>query len=405
MIKARALLYRSKTLSNGEHPIMICLALDRKRKYLSTGLNCCVNQWDEKKNAPGRKHPMQREIEIYLTERLNQINRIILKAESDGQELTLNALMSALKREESKSQQLSDYLETTIARLRESGRIESANILQATKNAWCRFFKREHFSFEDINFTSLRNFEDFCAANGNMPNTIFLYLRTLKTAVNTGIKERVISEKYQPFKEFSLAKYRRVKTQKRSISREELKAIEELDLKEGSSVHHSRNYFLFSYYTGGMNFIDMACLKWENIYKDHLSYVRRKTNEVINVPLVAPARELLEKYHAITFEGKTSYVFPILGAIHKTPSSIANRLHKVNSMVNRDLREMGEILKIPIKLTTYVARHTFATTMKRNGVPVSIIGQALGHEDEKTTQIYLDSFNMDILQQAFDKIL
>jgi len=348
---------------------------------------------------------MQREIEIYIAEKLKQINKLILAAESDGQELTLATLSHVLKKESFSNHHLSDYLDASIRRLRSSGRIETANVLQATKNAWCRFFKKEHFSIDDINYTSLRDFEVFCSSNGNMPNTIFLYLRTLKTAINTGIKEGVISEKHQPFKDFSLAKYRNVKTQKRAISREELKAVEEMSLETNSSLYHSRNYFLFSFYTGGMNFIDLALLKWENIFGDHLSYVRKKTNEVINVPLMGPARQILELYRSTTLEKKSSFVFPILSEKYTNPASISNRLDRMNKIVNRDLRQIGSALGFRVKLTTYVARHTFATTMKKNGVPVSIIGQALGHEDEKTTQVYLDSFNMDILQQAFDKLL
>ena len=72
--------------------------------------------------------------------------------------------------------------------------------------------------------------------------------------------------------------------------------------------------------------------------------------------------------------------------------------------MNKDLQEIGSALGISIKLTTYVARHTFATVMKYQGVPTSIIGQALGHEDEKTTRIYLDSFGSDMMKEAFKKL-
>jgi integrase/recombinase XerD len=405
MIKARALLYRSKTLSKGEHPIMICLTKNGQRRYLSTGLNCHPDLWDSKKNEPSRKHPMQKDIEIFISEKLNQIKKRILQAETDGEDLSLDVLSNVIKKEVTQNNQLSDYLDNTIDRMRRNGKIESANILQSTKNAWCRFFQRENFSFEDLNYATIKQFEDFCTMNGNMPNTIFLYLRTMKTAINNGIKEGVIPEKYNPFKEISFAKYRRIKTQKRAISREELQKIEQLRLNPEDSKFHSLNYFLFSYYTGGMNFIDLACLKWDNINGQAIIYVRKKTNEVLNIPLVEPALQILRLYKNLTGDNISNYIFPILNEGHVTPTSISNRLHKVNRSVNLDLKEIGNSLGINTKITTYVARHTFATVMKRNGVPVSLIGQALGHEDEKTTQIYLDSFNMDILQQAFNKLI
>lgn len=405
MIKAKILLYRSKTLSNGEHPIMICLSQNTQRRYLSTGINCHPDLWDARNNTPSRKHPMHKDIDIYVGEKLNRIKKRIFQAENEGEDLTLESLIKNFKKDTPQNSLLSKYIEEVIERMKENGKIESANILHSTKKAWCRFFQREHFSFEDINYGSIRQFEDFCSMNGNMPNTIFLYLRTLKTAINNGIKAGVIPEKYNPFKEISFAKYRRTKTQKRAISREELQKIEQLHLPTEDPKYHSLNYFLFSYYTGGMNFIDMASLKWSNIQSSQLTYTRRKTNEIINIPLVAPALEILLLYKGVTGDKISNYVFPILNESHTSPTSISNRLHKINGLVNHDLREIGKMLGIQTKITTYVARHTFATVMKRNGVPVSIIGQALGHEDEKTTQVYLDSFNMDILQQAFNKLI
>jgi integrase/recombinase XerD len=405
MITARVLLYRSKTLSNGEHPIMICLTKNGQRRYLSTGLNCHPDLWDSKNNTPTRKHPIQKDIDIFIGEKLNQVKRRILQVESEEEDIPLDTLVNSLKRDVTKNNLLSDYLDESIDRMRRNGKIESANILQSTRNAWSRFFKSENFSFEDLNYASIKQFEDFCLRNGNMPNTIFQYLRTLKTAINSGLKEGIISEKYDPFNGISFAKYRRIKTQKRAISREDLQRIEQVRLSTENPKYHSLNYFLFSYYTGGINFIDMALLTWSNIQGNQISYIRKKTKEVINIPLVAPAIKILAYYKTITGDNMNNYVFPILNELHISPTSLSNRLHKMNRMVNLDLKDIGKNLGISTKLTTYVARHTFATVMKRNGVPVSLIGQALGHEDEKTTQIYLDSFNMDILEQAFNKLI
>ena len=135
-----------------------------------------------------------------------------------------------------------------------------------------------------------------------------------------------------------------------------------------------------------------------------LGSIIKKTNELINVPLMGQAVKILEIYKRYSNCKKDDFIFPILSAIHSTSISITNRLHKVNHQVNQDLQEIGGTLKLDVKLTTYVARHTFATVLKKEGISVSIIGQALGHEDEKTTRIYLDSFGSDIMQQAFEKL-
>jgi site-specific recombinase XerD len=150
--------------------------------------------------------------------------------------------------------------------------------------------------------------------------------------------------------------------------------------------------------------VDIAHLKWGNVEKNQLFYTRKKTNELINIPLVKNAMKILEIYKKYSNCKKEDFIFPILNQTHSTALSISNRLNKVNHQVNQDLQKIGETLELDVKLTTYVARHTFATVLKKEGISVSIIGQALGHEDEKTTRIYLDSFGSEIMQQAFEKL-
>jgi integrase len=162
---------------------------------------------------------------------------------------------------------------------------------------------------------------------------------------------------------------------------------------------------VFSYYAGGVNFVDLALLKWNNIENDQLVYIRRKTNEIIQLPLLAGAQEILDYYKAWHDGNPDAYIFPILDErIHQSEVSINNRIHKVNNQMNKDLQEIANNLNIQVKVTSYVARHTFATVMKYQGVPISMIGQALGHENEKTTQIYLDSFGSEMMKEAFKKL-
>ena len=103
-------------------------------------------------------------------------------------------------------------------------------------------------------------------------------------------------------------------------------------------------------------------------------------------------------------ESNKPYLFPILSTLHKTEQQKLNRLHKVISKVNKILKIIGEELDIPIKLTTYVARHSYATVLKRAGVPTSIISESLGHSSEKITQIYLDGFGNSQIDQAMKNL-
>ena len=159
--------------------------------------------------------------------------------------------------------------------------------------------------------------------------------------------------------------------------------------------------FVFSYLNAGINFIDIAKLKHSNIVDNHLIYNREKTKKLINVPLQPKALEIIAKYQ----NDKSPYLFPILSPFHKTEVQIADRLHKVLAKINKHLKEIGVKLKLPIPLTTYVARHSYATVLKRAGVSTAIISESLGHSSERITQIYLDSFDNEQIDEAMKNLI
>jgi integrase len=149
----------------------------------------------------------------------------------------------------------------------------------------------------------------------------------------------------------------------------------------------------------------MAFLKWRDIQKERLNYIRRKTKENFTIGLLDPAKEILEYYKQSCCCDKDGYIFPILSDSYKTARSIDYRIDRMLKIVNSDLKKIAISAKIEIRLTTYVARHSFATIMKRNGISTTMISEALGHESEKTTQIYLDSFENAVLDEASRAIL
>ena len=404
MIKVEPLLYTSKTLSNGEHPIMIRFTHKGKRKYVSLGISCSANQWNKKDKSPTRKHPLYKEIQILISEKVNEYRREVYSMEAAKELTDLKSLSMQISSPKSRII-LSDYIDELVQELKSNQKIETANIYRSTKNAWTKFLQKDSWDFDDLDLQVIKNFETHCESKGKMPNTIFLYLRTLKTIINTAIRNHIILDGYDPFKGFNMAKYRNIKTRKRAISREEMTMIEKLKIDKNTRKYHSRNYFIFSYYAAGINFVDLAQLEWDNVEGSDLVYTRRKTSELLRVPLMKEALKILKEYRANHTSNQGNYIFPILDKdIHLTSSSISNRLHKVNHQMNKDLQEIGNELGLPVKITSYVARHTFATVMKYQGVPTSIIGQALGHEDEKTTRIYLDSFGSDMMKEAFKKL-
>ncbi|MFN8284538.1 MAG: site-specific integrase [Chitinophagales bacterium] len=396
----KVILYTSKVLKNGENPIMLRVIKDRKTKYISVGYSCHVDLWDSKENLPKKKHPFFKEISVLIDNKKLEAGKLVLDLENENKNLSAYEIQSKLKKEKSNNSSVLDYFEEVIKRLIASGQIKNADVYRDTKRNLSYFLESRKIQFSEIDVQFLNKFEEHLKNKGKGGNTIFIYMRTFRALINKAIKENVCSEKYYAFKSFSLAKYTKIKTAKRAIPKTDIDKIINLDLSENEKLIDAKNIFLFSYYCRGINFIDIALLKWSNIYQNQLSYVREKTKERFNLKLLLPAIEIVEYYKEYTFKNKDSYVFPILNENHNTPQSIYNRRQKMNGKINKDLKDIAKKAEIEAELTTYVARHSFATNLKKLGISTNVISQSLGHDSEKTTQIYLESFENSILDEA-----
>ncbi|RYF83063.1 MAG: site-specific integrase, partial [Chitinophagaceae bacterium] len=188
-------------------------------------------------------------------------------------------------------------------------------------------------------------------------------------------------------------------------TKDDMEKIKAMDEKQHPELVDAKNLFLFSYYCRGMNFTDMALLRWQDIHEERLSYVRQKTKERFSIGLLPPALAILHYYKEQNKVENSSYVFPVLRERHKTPAAIYNRKVKMLRKINSELKTIASLCGVEAQLTTYVARHSFATILKRQGVNTSLISEMLGHDSEKTTQVYLDSFESKVLDEVSKALL
>jgi len=402
----KVVLYESKTLKNGEHPIMLRLTKDRKTKYISLGASCSKDLWNYQDNTPRPKHPLFKELLNKINKKKLEASKLILSLDDDEKDFSAEILQNKLKRVKTK-RTVFQYFDDVIERLEKADRIGYANIFASTKGSLKKFREEKDFEFSDITMNFITKYEEEFYNRGCGMNSVFVHLRTFKTLINYAKKDEIVKQDYNPFKDINFTKFRRIKTAKRAISKNDIQEIVKLKIEQGTTLYDARNYFLFSFYNRGMNFIDMAFLKWENINKDRVNYIRRKTKESFSIGLLEPAKEILNYYKEQPFFNKDSFIFPILSDSYLTASarSIDNRLDRMLKIVNADLKAIGNNAKIETKLTTYVARHSYATILKRSGISTSIISEAMGHDSEKTTQIYLDSFENNVLDEASKMIL
>lgn len=392
------LCYKSKTLSNGEHPLMICVSKESKRKYLTLGVSVLPQHWDFEKNKPKRNCPNKELVQRLINEKINLYTEYILELNTINKEFTITNLIDKVNGVSNKCT-VKQLLDIHIEKLQKEGRLKYASTFKELKNSLIDFNFHLDILFSDIDVTWLKNYEAWLRNRGLAFNSIGVRFRTLRAIYNKAIEENIVKQEYYPFRTYKVSKLHE-DTAKRAITKSDIERI--INFKSSKDYTQlSIDLFYFSYLCAGINFTDIAYLTKDNLIDDRLVYTRKKTKKLIKIPIQNKALSIIEKYNQST----NSYLFPILSAFHKTDIQKLNRINKVLKKVNKELKAIGEELKLPIQLTTYCARHSFATILKRSGVSTSIISESLGHSNEKVTQIYLDSFENSQINEAMKNLL
>ncbi|HJB85416.1 MAG TPA: site-specific integrase [Candidatus Alistipes merdigallinarum] len=390
--------YKSKVLANNESPLMLRITKDRKRKYSSIGISLNPVYWDFEKSKPRRNCPNRLYIERLIADKIEAYRTKMIELQAENKEFTATTLHEQMFDRNSKPT-VDEVFQTQIKNLKQTGRMGYALSHQEVYNSLIKFNKHLNIYFSDIDTIWLKRYETWLREQNFSENTIGRRFRTLRTVYNIAIEEKYVKAEHYPFKSYKVSKLHQT-TAKRAINKADIMRIIEYHSTD-FYTQFAVDLFTFSYFTGGINFVDIAYLKSDNIVDGRLIYTRRKTHKLIKLPLQSKAQEIIKRYQ----QNGTHFLFPILSEFHKSLQQQSNRVHKVISKVNERLKVVGKELGIPINLTTYVARHSFATVLKREGVSTSIICESLGHSSEKITQIYLDSFENSQIDEAMRNLL
>ena len=397
-VTANVVYYTSKTLANGEHPLMIRYCKDGKKKYKSLGISVNPQFWNFEKNKLKTSCPNYQYIKKLINDTEKELTEQIVKLKSEKKELTISSLADK-DNKKVKPKTVDELFQEQIARLELSGRNNYAKSVKQLYNSLLEYNGHLDIVFSELDITWLRKYEVSLREKELAENTIGIRFRTLRAIYNIAIDENAVSADPYPFKKMKVSKLHQ-DTAKRALTKEDVERV----LAYTSSNRYMKfpvDLFAFTYYCGGINFVDIANLTNDNIQDGKIVYKRQKTKKLIKIPLQPQAIELIKKYS----KRNPPYLFPILSTFHKTDVQKANRIHKVISNVNRRLRDIGEELKLPLTLTTYVARHSQATVMKKAGVSTAVIKEIMGHSSEKVTQIYLDSFDNEQIDEAMKSLL
>lgn len=284
------------------------------------------------------------------------------------------------------------YMEQIIKELEDNRQISTAANYKSTLKSFKRFRNGKNIALSKINDKVIQQYEAYLKNEGIKMNTVSFYMRVMRAVYNRAVEDGLAAEK-QLFKNV----YTGIdKTEKRAVPLQTIKAIKELYMPS-RALHFARDMFLFSFYTRGMSFVDMAYLRKTDLENGILTYKRRKTKQQLSIKWEKCMQDIVNKWPSYN-----EYLLPIITTAGKDERTQYKSCQK---NVNQQLRKISKMLKMRKGITMYVARHSWASIAKNMNIPLGVISDSMGHTSLKTTQIYLSAIDMDIINKANLKII
>lgn len=303
-------------------------------------------------------------------------------------------MVMANKKSELQDYYLFNFMSSVMERLKVMGRQRTFETYASTLKSFTAFRKNNDLALSEMDSDIMMLYEAYLRNRGLTKNSTSFYMRILRAVYNRAVEKELTIQR-NPFRHVYTGVDRSVK---RALPIDDIKRIKKLELSGHRSMAFARDMFLFSFYTRGMSFVDMAFLRKEDLRNGVLTYRRRKTGQRLSVKWERCMEEITGRYDT----GGSKYLLPIIKC-----SDRDSRIQYQSAMclVNRNLKSVGRMAGVPLSLTMYVARHSWATVAKSKNIPISVISEGMGHDSERTTQIYLASLDVSVIDRANSLIL
>lgn len=389
--------FRPSTVVGKEGVIYYQIIQNRIVRQLTTNYRIFSEEWDESNarliigNTPRSNHLLS--LKSCIDWDMKRIQMIINQLTERNIPFSTNDIITAFQRQ-ADEQSLFNFMENVITQLKQIGKQRTAETYTATLRSFMRFRNDTDVLLDDITPELIEMYEAYLQNNGVVRNTSSFYMRILRAVYNRAVEKEFVKQR-NPFKNV----YTGVdKTAKRALPLSTIRRIKNLDLTRLPKLEFARDMFLFSFYTRGMSFIDMAFLKKTDLQNGYLKYRRRKTKQQLFIRWEKCMQEILDKHNA----PESPYLLPIIKVAEQNErKQYGNALREVNNK----LKEVAKTICLPIPLSTYVARHSWASIARSKNIPISVISEGMGHDSEMTTQIYLSSLDSSAIDHANSLIL
>lgn len=381
----------ARMLKDENGPIKLRITHNRIFKVYSTGIS--VTEEEYKNICSHRPRLEMRDKKKYVFSYLKRAHDIIV----DLDEFSFTEFEKNYKSKR-KTNDILSYFDNYIEELREENRFGNAESYWCAKQKLENFTKTTTLPFDAIDVSFLKKFENWIISDGFSPTTVGIYCRCIKKLFNDAIRDKELKPDKYPFGSIKKGLYSppQPRNIKKALPLTDLKKIIDYKPKDGSQEHFYRDIWVFSYLGNGINLKDICLLKYKHINGDNIYFDRAKTINTnrkakpVSISLIDQNRAIIARW-GNPKEDMETYIFPILNGI----DSIESQRFKIKlftQYLNKAIKRIAKKLELEGNITSYTARHSFATVLKRSGTNIAYISEALGHSDLKTTESYLDSF-------------
>ena len=392
--------FRASSVAGKEGTLYYHIIHQRKLRWISTDYHVYPEEWNTRKSSVIVSNSNNRQAHLQLIQsqidwEMKQMQCIIHDKEMDGVSYSVDDLANEIQQLPT-SQSVFTFFRKQIAKKEQMQCVGTKNNYTNAVNRFIEFRNQKDLTFSQMTADMMEMYQAWLWNRGVGQNTVSFYLRTLRTLHHKAVEAGQATSNDI----FAHVQTANVRTAKRAISVKDIRKIEKLDLPRGSSLDKARDMFLFSFYLRGMAFVDMAFLKKSDLKCGLVSYNRRKTHQNLNIEWIKPMQAIINKYAEQTKD--SPYMLPILTGKETSPYT---QYRKVEYNTNYNLKKIGKMIGLKIPLTTYVARHTWASIALHMNIPIATISEGMGHNSYKTTQIYLESIDVATINEANKRII
>ena len=389
--------FRPSTIEGKEGTIYYQIIQSRVIRQLKTDYRIFTDEWNETGSCIIVGSSERSNLLLSLQERmewdLKRLDMIIRQLDNRKVGYTADDIIASFQ-SNTERQSLFNFMQGIIARLKQMGKIRTAENYSCTLKSFMQFRGDRDILLSEIDSDLMQLYEAYLHGKGAVRNTSSFYMRILRAVYNRAL-EKELMEQRNPFRHV----YTGVdKTVKRAVPLSAIKRMKNLDLPLQPNLEFARDMFLFSFYTRGMSFVDIAYLKKADLKSGVLTYRRQKTGRRLSIKWEKPMQEILDRYG----HNDSPYLFPV---IKDTAKDAVRQYRSTAHFINGKLKELGKRLGLGMPLTMYVARHAWASIARSKNVPLATISEAMGHDSENTTKIYLASLDTSQVDKANDIIL